>query len=262
MTGITNLIAGRFSGVDYTNPLTLLDLLVALFLVVGFLVYIKRFPVFRVVMGVLFLILCSFIFLLLGFVYTALVFGVVSNIILISLPLIFAPEVRHYLEKLGRFSFVRVPRFTDNQKKSAFIQDFVNAVYELAERKIGATLVIARRTGIGATIETGVEIDARFGSKLIQNLFFPKSPLHDGAVVIKGDRIVAAGCLLPISSQARLDPPFGTRHRSGLAITMDTDAVTVLVSEERGHVSIAENGRMKINVDRVELAQELHRLLR
>jgi diadenylate cyclase len=262
MTGITNLIAGKFSGIDYTNPLTLIDLLVALFLVVGFLVYIKRFPVFRVVMGILFLIVCSLVFLIIGFVYTALVFGVVSNVILISLPLIFAPEVRHYLEKLGRFSFVRFPRITDNQKKSAFIQDLVNAVYELSERKIGATIVIARKTGIAATIETGVEIDAKFSTKLIQNLFFPKSPLHDGAVVVQGDRIIAAGCLLPISARIRLDSPFGTRHRSGLAITMDTDAVTVLVSEERGHVSIAENGKMKINIDRVELAQELHQLLR
>ncbi len=261
MTGITNLITGRLSGFDYTNPLSFIDLLIALFLVVSFLVYIRRFPLFRVVMGVLFLISCSFFFLVIGFVYTALVFGVVSNIILISLPLIFAPEIRHYLEKLGRFSFVKVPRWTDNQKKQAFIQDIVDAVYELAERKVGATIVIARRTGLGATIETGIEIDAKFGAKLLQTIFFPKTPLHDGAVIIKGERIIAAGCLLPISSQARLDPPFGTRHRSGLAITMDTDAVVILISEERGQVSVAENGRLKIDLDRVELGSQLQHLL-
>ena len=261
MTGITNLITGRFSGIDYTNPLTLLDLLVALFLIVGFLVYIKRFPVFRVVLGVLFLIACSFIFLMIGFVYTALVFGIVSNVIILSLPLIFAPEVRHYLEKLGRFTFVKVPRFSENPKKSAFIQKLVSVVFELAEKKIGATIVLARKTGIGETIETGVEIDAKFSSKLLQNIFYPKSPLHDGAVIIKDDRIVAAGCLLPISTHARMDRQFGTRHRSGLAVTMDTDAVTILVSEERGQVSLAENGKLKSNLERVRLTQQLHLLL-
>ncbi len=261
MTGLTNLITGKLTGFDYTNPISFLDLLIALFLVVGFLVYIRRFPLFRVVLGVLFLIGCSFLFLLINFVYTALVFGVVSNIILISLPLIFAPEIRHYLEKLGRFTFVKVPRFTDNQKRNDFIQNIIDAVYELAERKVGATIVIARKTGLGGTIETGVEIDAKFGAKLLQTIFFPKTALHDGAVVIKGERIVAAGCLLPINAEARLGAPFGTRHRSGLAITMDTDAVVILVSEERGQVSLAENGKLKIDLDRVELGTELHRLL-
>lgn len=261
MTGITNLISGRLSGVDLNSPIALLDLLVALFLVVSFLVYIRRFPLFRVVLGVLFLIGCSFVFLLIGLVYTALVFGVISNIIVISLPLIFAPEIRHYLEKLGRFSFLKVPRFTDNQKRKLFIHDLVDAVFELTERKIGATIVIARKTGLGATIETGVPLDAKFGSKLIQTIFYPKTPLHDGAVIIKEDRIIAAGCLLPISSLAKLESPFGTRHRSGLAITMDTDAVVILVSEERGQVTVAENAKMKINLDRVGLAAELHRLL-
>ncbi len=261
MTGITQLISGRLQGVDYANPLTLLDLLIALFLVVGFLVYIKRFPLFRVVLGVLFLIGCSFIFLLLGFVYTALIFGVVSNVILISLPLIFAPEIRHYLEKLGRFAFVKVPRFRNNSLQLAFIQDLVDAIYDLAEKKIGATIVITRKTGLGATIETGTVIDAKCNGKLLQTIFFPKTPLHDGAVIVSGDRIVAAGCLLPITAQARLEPPFGTRHRSGLAITMDTDCVVLLVSEERGKVSLAENGKIKINLDRVELTHELNRLL-
>lgn len=262
MTGITNIITTRLAGVDFTNPLTLIDLLLALFIIVAFLVYIQRFPLFRVVLGVLFLIGCSFFCLLIGLVYTALVFGIVSNVILISLPLIFAPEIRHYLEKLGRFSFVKVPRFKDNQRQRVFIQELVDAVYDLAERKTGATIVIARKTGLGGTIETGTEIDAKCNSKLLQTIFFSKSPLHDGAVIVAGDRIVAAGCLLPISANTRLDPPFGTRHRSGLAITMDTDAAVILVSEERGKVSLAENGKLKVNLDRVELMHELNSLLR
>ena len=129
---------------------------------------------------------------------------------------------------------------------------------ELAEKKIGATIVIARKTGLAGTIETGTAIDAKFNEKLIQSIFFPKAPLHDGAVILSGDRILAAGCLLPITASAKLDPPFGTRHRSGLAITMDTDCVVLLVSEERGKISLAENGKLITNLDRVELANELN----
>jgi len=261
MTGITNLIAGRLSSVDFTNPLTLIDLLLSLFLVVGFLFYIKQFPLFRVVLGVLFLIGSSFVCLLIGLIYTSLVLGVVSNVILVSLPLIFAPEIRHYLEKLGRFTFIKVPRFTNKQNQFAFINELVDSVTELAEKKIGATIVIARKTGLAGTIETGTAIDAKFNEKLIQSIFFPKAPLHDGAVILSGDRILAAGCLLPITASAKLDPPFGTRHRSGLAITMDTDCVVLLVSEERGKISLAENGKLITNLDRVELANELNRLL-
>lgn len=261
MVGILNLITNRLEHVDFTNPLTFVDLAIAILLISGFLFYLSKFPVFRVVLGTLFLLFCSAVFLWGGFIYTALVFGVASNLILISLPLIFAPEIRHYLEKLGRFSFLRVPSITGKQKKTIFIRNLIETVYELAERHIGGTIILVRRTGLGETIDTGVSIDAKFGSKLIQNLFFPKSPLHDGAVVVKDGRIVAAGCLLPINGEVKLDPPFGTRHKSGLSITKDTDAVVILVSEQRGEVSLAENGKLEVNLERGELVDRLHKLL-
>jgi len=223
--------------------------------------YIRRFPVFRVVLGTLFLLLCSVLAYAFGFIFTALVFGSAGALISISLPLIFAPEIRHYLEKLGRFSFLKNPNFTDGQKKKAFINNLVGAVYSLAEGKTGATLVFARKTGLGETIETGVLIDARFSSKLLANIFFPKSPLHDGAVVLQNDRILAAGCLLPILREVKLDPPYGTRHKSGLSITKDTDAVVIIVSEQRGEVSLAENGKLLVNLPRERLWQILEKLL-
>ena len=261
MTGLLNIISRRLSSVDFSNPLTFIDLAIAILLVLSFLFYLRKFPVFRVVLGILFLFICSLAFLLIDFIYTALVFGVVSNLILISLPLIFAPEIRHYLEKLGRFPFLKIPKITVKQRKVIFINHLIDAVYELTEEKIGGTIVIARKTGIGETIETGTIIDAVFSSKLLKNIFYPKSPLHDGAVIIKNDRIVAAGCLLPLSPEVRLDPPYGTRHKSGLAITKDTDVVVLLISEQRNEVSLAENGKLKSGIDRPELAERLMKLL-
>lgn len=261
MTGLLNIISRKLSSVDFSNPLTFVDLAIAILLVLGFLFYLKKFPVFRVVLGILFLFLCSLAFLLIGFIYTALVFGIVSNLILISLPLIFAPEIRHYLEKLGRFPFLKIPKITSKQKKIIFINHLVDAVFELTEEKMGGTVVIVRKTGIGETIETGTLVDALFSSKLLKNIFFPKSPLHDGAVIIQNERIIAAGCLLPISSEVKLDIPFGTRHKSGLAITKDTDAVVLMISEQRNEVSLAENGKLKSGIEKPELAERLMKLL-
>lgn len=261
MEDIFALIAFRLSRINFAQPLPYLDLFLALFLIVGFVTYIRRFPVFRVVLGTLFLLFCAALATFAGFIFTALVIGSAGALISVSLPLIFAPEIRHYLEKLGRFPFLKNSKFTDKQKKKAFINNLVGAVYSLAGGKTGATLVLVRKTGLGETIETGVLIDARFSSKLLANIFFPKSPLHDGAVILQDDRILAAGCLLPILSEVKLDPPFGTRHKSGLSITKDTDAVVILVSEQRGEVSLAENGKLLVNLPRERLWEMLEKLL-
>lgn len=261
MNFLANLISQNLLSLDFSHPWAYIDLALALFLAVGFLVYLHRFPVFRVVLGIIFLIACAAFFFLIGFILTALVFAVAANLTLISLPLIFAPEIRHYLEKLGRFSFLRVPTVTEKQRIKDIVHGLTYACYELADKRIGATVVIQRRTGLGETIDTGTLMDAKFSPKLLENIFFPKSPLHDGAVVLRGDRIAAAGCLLPILPQAKLSPPFGTRHKSGLSITLDTDAVVVIVSEQRGEVSLAENGRLHTSLDRVQLISRLQNLL-
>ncbi len=261
MTGLITLITDRFHAIDLTNLYTDFDLLVALAIVLSFLWYIKRFPVFRVVLGTFFLMACSFIFLLAGLTFTALVFGITSNLILISLPLIFAPEIRHYLEKLGRFEFLRVPSVTEKQKNREFIRNLVDAAEELAEEKIGATIVLRRKTGLAQTVETGIFLDSEFSSKLLTAIFQKYSPLHDGAVVIKNRRILAATCLLPISGEIKLDKKFGTRHRSGLAITKDTDAVVIIVSEQRGEITLAENNKWHNAISKIELMELLNKLL-
>lgn len=203
---------------------------------------------------------CGLIFFFLGFIFTALVFGFVSCFILVSTPLIFAPEIRHYLEKLGRFPFLK--RFYGKkQADDFFVRNLVDAVFELAERKIGATIVIQRKTSLGEIIETGIMIDTAFGSKILQSIFWKDSPLHDGAAIIIGQRIIAVGCLLPVFSDIKLPLPFGTRHHSAVSVTRDTDAISLIVSEERGEVSLAENRKLTANIDRVALREKLDHLL-
>ncbi len=261
MFGLINLFTDRLSTIDLSNPLGLLDLAIAAMLVISFLIYMRRFPVFRVMLGVLFLWVLALIFLFLRFTFTALLFGLAANVVLISMPLIFAPEIRHYLEKLGRFSFLKVPSVTRKQRDSAFLGRVMNAAFFLADKKIGATIVIQRRTGLGQTIETGVILNAVFSQKLLESIFFPKSPLHDGAVIIVGNRILAANCLLPIYGEIKLDPPFGTRHAASVGITKDTDAVALIISEQRGEVSVAENGKLHANLKKDELEKMLQKLL-
>lgn len=261
MSFFVNLIRSRLLALDFTNPLTYFDFVLALFLIVGFLVYIRKFPLFRVVLGIIFLLALVLIFFIAGFIFTALVIGLASGLILFSLPLIVAPEIRHYLEKLGRFPFLKVLKVSEDGKNRSFIRNLTDAVFDLAGHKIGAIIVIQRKTGLGATIETGVIINAKFSSKLLQSIFFKDSPLHDGAVVIHDGKIFAAACLLPIDSDVKLDPPFGIRHKSGLAITRDTDAVSLIISEQRGEVSLAENGKFYPNLGRAQVLEKLTQLL-
>jgi diadenylate cyclase len=261
MTKLLDLLLDKIYRFNPLHPLDLLDFIIAFSLVMSFLYYTSRFPVFRVIIGTLILLCLTVIAFIAGFVFTGAVIGSVTFLVLVALPLIFAPEIRHYLEKLGRFNFLH-KLFIRGNKNGYFIRHLVSAVYELAERGVGGTIVLQRRTGLGETIDTGVVIDAQFSSKILHNIFFPKSPLHDGAVVIRDGRIVAAGCLLPLSPDVKLDTPFGTRHRAGLSITKDTDAVVILVSEQRGEVSLAHNGKLDINLDRATLTEKLNRHLR
>lgn len=261
MSKLLDLLIYKIVNYNPADPRQLLDLTLALILIIAFLTYFRRFPVYRVFIGVLTLLVVTILSFVFGLIFTGVVVGFGTFLVLISLPLIFAPEIRHYMEKLGRLPFLHIPSVSETQRKKQFIHNLVAAIYELAERNIGATLVLERRTGLGEEVDTGVIIDARFGSKLLSNIFFPGAPLHDGAVIIRQGRVLAAGCLLPVSPEVKLDPPFGTRHKAGLSLTRDTDAVVLIISEQRGEVSLAENGKLEINLERAALISQLQKLL-
>jgi diadenylate cyclase len=170
--------------------------------------------------------------------------------LVVAIPVIFQPELRRALERLGR-----TPRLVKRQLDrpmpgtSRALMEIISATERLADRRYGALVVVEGATGLQEVIETGVRMDAELSADVLVAIFFPGSPLHDGAVITHGDRILAARCLLPLSESAALHGS-GTRHRAALSITEQTDAVCFVVSEETGQVSIAANGTLYRGLDR------------
>lgn len=176
--------------------------------------------------------------------------------LVIALAVVFQPEIRRALERLGRTGFRPVAA---NEDRIRAIEVVVRAAGRMAHQQRGALIVFERETGLREVIDTGVPLDAALSGELLASVFATNTPLHDGAVIIRLDRVVAAGCTLPFSEVA-LAAEFGMRHRAALGITERTDAVAVVVSEERGELAVASSGRMVSGLDERRLREQLHRL--
>src|SRR5690554_5151579 len=180
----------------------------------------------------------------------------------IALLVVFQPELRRALEHLGRsrfFSNVFISKQEDQPTKT--IEEIIKAVQMLAQDKTGALIVIERETKLGDVIDTGIKMDSLVSGELLLNTFIPNTPLHDGAMIIRNNRIMAAGCFLPLTENQNLSNQVGTRHRAGLGITESSDAVVVIVSEETGIISIALNCKLYRYLDIKSLKQILINLL-
>jgi len=157
----------------------------------------------------------------------------------------FQPELRRALEKLGRTKLIS--KKLGKKSLGSLINEILKAVKVLRKNNVGALIVIKRNTGLDEYIETGTKIEGNLTSELLLNIFYPNSPLHDGAVIIKDGIISAAGCMLPLS-EGEYSYTHGTRHRAAIGISEETDAVSVIVSEERGIVSFSANGKIQENI--------------
>ena len=166
--------------------------------------------------------------------------------VFVALPIVFQPELRRTLEKLGqgRFIFDDVPGSLDEEEAKKIIDEIVKASKSLSATKTGALLVIERRMGLNDISDTGIKLEARISSELLGNIFFVNTPLHDGAAIIRGKRLLSAGCLLPLTEKRGLSKELGTRHRAAIGLSEQCDALILVVSEETGTISIAENGRL------------------
>ncbi len=166
----------------------------------------------------------------------------------VVLIILFQPEFRRALERLGRGA--RIDRFQDNRDENTrIITEVTQSLLSLSRRRVGALLVFEQKTGLKDFLDTGTPIDAMISGALISNIFEPNTPLHDGAVIIRGDRLLAAGCVLALSEQSNLSRDLGTRHRAGLGVSESTDAVVLIVSEETGIISMAQAGRLTRHLD-------------
>lgn len=181
---------------------------------------------------------------------------------IIAIVIIFQPELRRALEQLGKknvlFKFFKIGSNTEDERFSdKSIEEITRATFEMAKVKTGALIVITRDHDLSQYVETGISVDAKITSQLLINIFEKNTPLHDGAVVIEGDRIVAATCYLPLSDSVVISKDLGTRHRAGLGITEVTDSIVIIVSEENGSVSIAKDGKLIRYADASVLKSEL-----
>lgn len=180
----------------------------------------------------------------------------------IALLVVFQPELRRALEHIGRSRFFS-KGLTDRQNDdpSKVIEEIIKAVQMLSKDKTGALIVIERNTGLGEVIDTGIKMDAIVSGELLLNIFIPNTPLHDGAMIIRDNRIKASGCFLPLTENPNLSKQLGTRHRAALGITESSDAVTVIVSEETGIISMAVEGKLSRYLDIKSLKQILMNML-
>lgn len=181
----------------------------------------------------------------------------VSVYIAIALLVIFQPEIRRALAELGR-----QPVFTVSADKRTVIDHVVQTVVHLADHKVGALIAIEREIGTRTIQETGTKIDSPVVPELLGSIFFPHTPLHDGGVIIRGNRIMAAGCVFPLSQRVELHKSLGTRHRAAIGLSEETDAVVIAVSEETGTISVSYRGRLSRGLDGERLKRFLSALLK
>lgn len=188
---------------------------------------------------------------------------VINNILTVGMVLIivvFQPELRRVFEKLGRSnSFLSFSKI-DNEQANFKSEELTNAIASLSRQKIGALIVIENKVGLSDIAESGTRINGKLSSELLINIFIPNTPLHDGAVIINEDKIVAAGCFLPLSTDPSLAQDLGTRHRAALGMSEKSDAFIIVVSEETGIISIVENGIISRYMDAESLKQTLFKL--
>lgn len=167
------------------------------------------------------------------------------TVVMVALPVVFQPELRRALEQIGRGKLFRKSTILDEQEVEMMLEAVAESASTMARRKIGALIVFERETGLNDYIETGVQIDAFVSTELFMNIFIPNTPLHDGAVIIRGNRIVAASCLLPLTDARNLSQELGTRHRAALGLSEQSDALVLVVSEETGTISLARSGSLQ-----------------
>jgi len=236
------------------NWQAILDIAVVAVIIYQILMLIKGTRAVQLLKGLFILLIVSLFSRQLGLTTLTWMLDKVWTMLLVALPVVFQPELRKALEQLGRGKFITMhPGTTGPEEYRKLIDELVRCGQVLAQSRIGALIVIEKHTGIQEFIDTGVKIDGVVSSEFLINLFIPKSPLHDGAVIIRGDRVAAAGCFLPLSQDAGLQKDLGTRHRAALGLSEVSDALIMIISEETGVISAAKNGQLMRFLDEKSL---------
>ncbi len=255
-----DLLPEIFSAFSRFTLASALDILIVTVLFYGVLMLVRGTRADQVLRGVILLFI--FFSIMAALFHLTMVDWLLHNsplVLLVAIPVVFQPELRRALEQVGRTSaIINHPLATlQIPLQPSTGDEILDAVQRCAEHHYGALIVLEGQTGLEDFVRSGTRVYGDVTSDLLVNLFFPHSPLHDGAVIIRGDRIVAAGCVLPLSENT-LALGQGTRHRAAIGITEQTDAMSIVVSEETGSISVARSGQIKTTIGRDRLVRYVH----
>jgi len=238
--------------------INILDMLVVAALIYKLFLWIKGTRAVQLLKGLVVLVVATTISDWLGLYTINWILTNIRTMVIVAIPVVFQPELRRALERLGRGKFFARPLvFLGEEDAARVINEIVRAVSVMAKNKMGALIVLERETGISEFVETGVRLDSLVSGEFLINIFIPNSPLHDGAVIIRGDRVAAAGCFLPLTENPNLAKELGTRHRAAIGITEISDSIALVVSEETGSISMAHEGRLTRYLDEKGLKEVL-----
>lgn len=230
---------------DLFNIISIIDILIVAFVLYRLALLIRGTRAVQLIKGMVVLLIATALSSLLNLNTVHWLLKQTMTALVVALPIVFHPELRRALEKLGGGDFFARPLIHMAEgDRSALINEVVRAVENMSASRTGALIVLERVTGLEEFVDTGISIDSLVSAELLINLFIPKSPLHDGAVIIRGDRLFAAACVLPLSESRELSRDLGTRHRAAVGLTEQSDALAVVVSEETGSVSLAVEGSL------------------
>lgn len=256
----------RFLSFPEISVIDILEILIIAFTIYHVSIWVKNTRAWTLVKGIIVLFLCYLVAYLLGMNVIMWIFDRTLAIGITALMIVFQPELRKALEQLGQKTIVSsIIPFDDTKDKNIRFTDrsaneIVKATTELAKAKTGALIILEKDIDLSEFERTGINLDSAISSQLLINIFEHNTPLHDGAVIIRGDRIVSATCYLPLSDNMGLSKELGTRHRAGVGISEVTDSLTIIVSEETGKISVAIGGKLLRNIDGDLLRKKLSQM--
>ena len=236
--------------VRHLGPLEILDVAVVAFIIYQLLRLLRGTQGIQILVGLILLAAVGVVATSWNLILLSWLFRNATFFIILAVIVMFQPELRRAMDQIGRIGHIGRPlsRFTSRQYNQA-ISEAIRATERLSMKRTGALIAFERDVGLEDYAATGVRINGEISAEMLQSIFYPNSPLHDGAVIVRGNRILAAGCLLPLPEEGTVKERLGTRHRAALGLSLASDALVLVVSEETGNVSVIEEGKISRNLD-------------
>lgn len=244
--------------VAHLGPVEIIDVAVVAFILYQLLRLLRGTQGIQILVGLILLAVIGILSTTFNLILLSWLFKNATFFIIIAVIVMFQPELRRAFDQLGRIGHIGRPlsRFNSRQYNQA-ISEAIRATERLSMKKTGALIAFEREVGLEDYAATGVRINGEISAEMLQSIFYPNSPLHDGAVIVRGNRIVAAGCLLPLPEEGTVKERLGTRHRAALGLSLASDALVLVVSEETGGISVIEEGKISKNLDADDLRRRI-----